>query len=246
MKIDINPLKTVMNIDSDEMFLTDPDTSCYRRLEFINEILDIGVDVGAHIGVMSIAMALRGFKKVYAFEPIKSNYDKLYNNILGCEYQSIIYPHRKAVWNKTGDELQFKRAGNTGQHSALYYQHHHQFSDFCQTISFVDMCKMIDQPIDYLKIDTEGAEYWIITPEKEVVKCLEEVKYIDIDLHEMDCKEFFDLKAFVKNNKYYPSAESAPGDLILLLMDIGFVPLLTDDTKGYLLRNNKRYPLVLT
>lgn len=240
MKIDFSVLKTPMNICPDELFLAHPDSACFKRLEFVEEDLKIGVDIGAHIGVMSIAMALRGFEKIYSFEPVKCNYDRLYNNILECQYQSVIKPYQMAVWNNTDDELQFKRAGNTGQHSALYYLHHHQYTNSCRTISFVDMCEMIDEPIDYLKIDVEGAEYWIITPEKEVIEHLKQVKYIDIDLHGMDCKEFFDSESFVKNNPYYPSAESASGDLVLMLLDIGFKPLLTDDCRGYLLRNTER------
>ncbi len=239
-KIDMNPLKTVMDIDSDEMFLALPETGCYRRLEYVQEDLKVGIDIGAHIGVMSIAMAVRGFEKVVAFEPVSSNYSRLYNNILKCQYQSVISPYQNAVWNETGKELQFKRAGNTGQYSALYYLHHHQNTNTCKTISLVDVCKMVGQPIDYLKIDTEGSEYWIITPEREVVECLKKIKYIDVDLHDMDCNEFFDPESFVKENLYYPSATSAPGDLVLMLLDIGFKPLLTDDCKGYLLKNTSR------
>ena len=229
-----------MSIESNEMFLVDSETSCYKRLESVEKDLKIGVDIGAHIGVMSIAMALRKFEKIYSFEPVKSNYDKLYNNILECQYQSVIKPYQMAVWNNTDDDLQFKRAGDTGQHSALYYLHHHQYTNSCRTISFIDMCKMVSEPIDYLKIDVEGAEYWIITPEKEVIRELKRVKYIDIDLHGMDCKEFFDSELFIKNNPYYPSAQSASGDLVLMLMDIGFEPLLTDGCNGYLLRNTVR------
>ena len=52
MKIDFNPLKTIMSIETDEMVLADSETSCHRRLESVEEDLKIGVDIGTHIGIM--------------------------------------------------------------------------------------------------------------------------------------------------------------------------------------------------
>lgn len=238
MKIDFSVIKMPMDIGSDELYLAHPNTSCFRRLEYIEEPLKVGVDIGAHIGIMSIAMALRGFEKIYSYEPVKCNYDRLYNNILECEFQSIIMPYQKAVWDRTGAELEFRRAGNSGQHSAIYLQSY-QFSNVCRTLSLVDVCKMIGKPIDYLKIDTEGAEHWIITPDKEVIKHLKKVRYIDLDMHDMGSEEFFDTQTFPKRNMYYSSSKSATKELLSLLKKIGFEQIQTDGVLGGLFRNKK-------
>ena len=63
---------------------------------------NIVIDLGAHIGVFSVYAALYGAEKVYAYEPLKENYDLLVKNIAVNNLQDKIIPIQKAVTDKKG------------------------------------------------------------------------------------------------------------------------------------------------
>lgn len=127
------------------------------------------VDVGAHIGAFSVFAALRGARRVLAYEPDPENFRLLAINAAG---RPAIEPHRAAVWRSDRDEARVAwrpsaNAANTGGGTVVD----------CRTIAGVAVDRAggrtveaiaLDAIVEHvgsvglLKIDAEGSEYPIL------------------------------------------------------------------------------------
>jgi FkbM family methyltransferase len=133
----------------------------------------IVLDVGANIGYFTlIAAKLTGKAgRVYAFEPQLENYRLLVRNIQANDYNNII-PINMAMSNSNGKLRLFVDKVNKGAHS---------FSDRnliekggavdVKTITMDGFLKSIPEGhIDFIKMDTQGAEGLIIEGADLVLK----------------------------------------------------------------------------
>lgn len=140
---------------------------------------DVVIDIGAHVGIVSIYLAKRypGIK-VLAFEPVLANFQRLERNVRANKVMGII-PYRIAV---TGDGRRVRISGdsshNSGGHSiygpssdvavgsmtlAHIFEHYH-----------IERCKV-------LKIDCEGAEHEILLNSGDLLK---RVDYLCGEIHQ--------------------------------------------------------------
>jgi len=132
----------------------------YKPDDIVFEDGDVVIDIGAHVGIVSIYLAKRyPFLMVYAYEPDKENYKRLVRNIEanGVAVTAI----NKAV---TGDGRRVymggDRASNSGGRS-IYMETREAEPIESVTLAAIftehgiDRCKL-------LKIDCEGAEYEVL------------------------------------------------------------------------------------
>lgn len=109
---------------------------------------DAAVDVGAHIGIWSINMA-SVFNRVLAFEPVKENYECLKKNV-----PSNVITEPFALGSGLIDELRIELfPDNSGKsHIAV---NHGKFIEV-RPLDYYDL------NIDFLKIDVEGYELYVL------------------------------------------------------------------------------------
>jgi len=168
--------------------------------------LDVVVDIGAHVGIVTLAAAHLG-AKVYAFEPSELNIQILTRNIVehGLADKVTIIP--MAVTNHSGDSLPLLMATNfcsSGQRS-LVFKNSNEFpvESMVATISFKDLLRKIfslEGKIDYLKCDIEGGEYLIIEEDPELKELVSKVGFIEMSVHPLGDNRYFkgDPKNYVQ------------------------------------------------
>lgn len=144
---------------------------------------DIVIDIGAHVGVVSIYIAKRfPFVKIYAYEPIPDNYQHFIMN-LRVNHVKNVTPHNLAV---TGDGSRFdmivnftdNSGGGTGHlrnmrlHGHFYYTVDSVTLDSVFEKYNIGTCKL-------LKIDCEGTEHEILWN----TRCMSRIEYLSGEFH---------------------------------------------------------------
>lgn len=112
------------------------------------------IDVGGHIGTTSLPYS-RLFRNVIAFEPNKKSFDFFNINIQSNKIQNITL-YNKGVYHKTTKCVCIPHAGGN---SGCYYIKEYEEGDI-DVISIDDLG--ISDPIDFIKIDTEGSELHVL------------------------------------------------------------------------------------
>jgi FkbM family methyltransferase len=137
-----------------------------------NELPKI-IDCGANIGLATIY-----FKKLYpkarliSFEPDPIIFEVLSNNIRSFGYQNVELIN-KAISDQNGTTTFFSEGGFSG--SISNHVSGHEYEVKTQKLS-----EYLNEPIDFLKIDIEGAENFVI---HEIAQSLESVDNIFIEYH---------------------------------------------------------------
>lgn len=124
----------------------------------------IFLDIGANTGYYSIMAAGFGFKKIYAFEPIKETIDKLKQNISINKLSEKIEIIDKAIGDKNLQKTIYKDLDNIGN-SSLIIKNRNFKENRIQMTTLVDFIKekKIDK-IHSIKIDVEGYEDRALIP----------------------------------------------------------------------------------
>lgn len=144
---------------------------------------DIVVDIGAHVGVVSIYLAKKyPFIKIYAYEPIPDNYEHLIVNLRSNGINNVI-PHNLAI---TSDGRRFDMIVNFADNSGGATGHLRDMklaNHFYYTIESVTLDDVFDthniKVCKLLKIDCEGAEHEILRS----TNCLSKVEYLSGEFH---------------------------------------------------------------
>jgi len=130
---------------------------------------DIVVDCGTNIGYFTLLAAkLTGKKgKVYSFEPEPKNFNFLLKNIELNSYDNV-FAAQKAVSDRAGTVKLYICPYDTGHHTINQYggikEYRPDFidnkKDFIEieAVSLDDYFKDLNQPINVIKMDVEGAE----------------------------------------------------------------------------------------
>lgn len=141
---------------------------------------DVVIDIGANVGMVSIYLAKKyPFLKIYAFEPVKQNYENLLRNIeINNIPDDVITAENIAITKDRRNINIITPLDNTGASSSVIERHltsiNSNINPNIKTITFddifekynIDKCKL-------LKIDCEGAEYEILysASENNLKKC---------------------------------------------------------------------------
>jgi FkbM family methyltransferase len=126
---------------------------------------DVFVDVGAHLGLLSLAAAraMHGQGKIFAFEPFSNTRAMLERSFWLNDFAEMIEVHEAAVSNHNGEAKLFLGA-TSGHHSifALDLPSGQERSSIDVRTVTLDSALPPGLTVDLLKIDAEGAELDII------------------------------------------------------------------------------------
>lgn len=117
------------------------------------------IDFGAHWGIFSVLMALRGCGKVFAFEPEPANFYALCQTIILNECEGLITPFPFAALNVLGPvNLLLSGNGNTGNHR-VEFDITSDTSLIRQRVMGVPANLLLDRYTPYIaKFDIQGSE----------------------------------------------------------------------------------------
>lgn len=130
------------------------------------------IDVGANIGAFSIAAAAAGARRVFAFEPLKENFDLLLRHIKANNMEDVIVPVQLAVADKSCEATFYYNDTDAG--GGTFFPTIHANWTGSQTakkvkqrsVQCVSLMEYFDQQkidhCDLLKLDCEGAEFDIL------------------------------------------------------------------------------------
>jgi FkbM family methyltransferase len=163
--------------------LTDPFwySHCHHEL-FVDQIYKFEakrqnpliIDCGANIGLSVIYFKhLYPEAEVIAFEPDPKIFRVLQRNVGTFRLEGIVL-HCKAVWNRV-TTLSFLPDGGVG--GRLVLEEGKKKSIQVQTVR---LRGFLSQPVDFLKLDIEGAEYEVI---KDICDVLEKVDHLFVEYH---------------------------------------------------------------
>lgn len=178
---------------------------------FINEIYKLKldkdayiIDCGSHIGLSVVYLkSLFPSAKILAFEPDSQNYSILLKNIESFKLNDVD-ALQKCVWIEDG-HINFLSDSDM---SCRIIDDNNKYSDSeIQEVESVRLKKYLYKTVDFLKIDIEGAEYFVL---KDIQDSLENVKNIFLEYHGFLSKshELSEiLNILIKNNfEYYISS----------------------------------------
>jgi len=139
---------------------------------------DVVLDVGAHIGYYTLIFArLVGEEgKVFAFEPNLDSFALLEKNVKINGYKNVVLV-KKAVSDKTGRIRLFLSAYNDAD-NRIYDSHDGSPSIEVEVVRLDDYFKKYDGKIDFIKIDTQGAEGGVILGMSALLKKNKNIKLL--------------------------------------------------------------------
>ena len=163
------------------------------------------IDCGANIG-LSVIYLKQMFPdaKIIAFEPDEKNFNLLQANIKSFGYKNV-QALKEAVWIEN-TTLQF--AGEGSMSSRI----HEEISENTIPVKAIRLKDYLDKPIDFLKIDIEGAEYQVIM---DIADQLHHVNNLFLEYH----------GSFNQNNEL--------NQIFTLLTDKGFSYYIKEATSIY-------------
>ena len=146
---------------------------------------DVVIDIGAHVGIVSIYLAKKYGCRVLAYEPVHKNYMRAWRNIRANGVVDLVSLFNLAV---TGDGRDIELYGglsfNSGGSSIFGKNDWH---NSCFPAGSITLKEIITQnnldSIALLKIDCEGLEYEIIN---ESISELAKVKAVRGEFHNMN------------------------------------------------------------
>lgn len=131
------------------------------------------VDAGANVGFYSLQAAskLAGQGKVYAFEPVPSNFKKLQNNV-DKSSRTEIEIIKEGLWHKEED-LEFSLAEDQANNHGSFTvgDNHSSSSTFQCHVNTLDSHTQNRIPkVDLIKMDIEGAEFFALQGAEQSLK----------------------------------------------------------------------------
>ena len=116
---------------------------------------NIFIDVGGHVGTTSLPYS-RLFTEIIAFEPNPVSYDLFIKNIQTNNINNIRV-YNTGVHSKSTDCTIVKHGSNSG---CYYIQECKKSEHTIPVIKLDDLT--YDKPVDFIKIDTEGSEIFVL------------------------------------------------------------------------------------
>ena len=162
------------------------------------------IDIGANMGYYTLLFAkLVGKKgKVYSFEPEPNNFALLKKNISINNYHNVNI-QQKAVSN-TNEKINLYQLNKTTGYTIAPYR----FGDKKIQVKSIRLDDNINEKIDFVKIDVEGAEHHVLSGMKNIlrnqkIKLLLEFKTKYLQEHGTTPDDFFNFLEAEKFKIFY-------------------------------------------
>jgi FkbM family methyltransferase len=157
------------------------------ELELFQKILRTGmnvIDAGANIGLYStIASNIIGSTgKIWAFEPSKENYNLLVKN-LQLNHCDNVSPHNSGLGDKINQTLTLRKDAGYGDAEKYINPEDFVLDKSLENVGEIETTENVKlttidifmeknsiQTVDFIKIDTEGYEYFILKGAKQLIK----------------------------------------------------------------------------
>ncbi|HTB99262.1 MAG TPA: FkbM family methyltransferase [Ferruginibacter sp.] len=150
-----------------------------NNINFLHNYVEKGmiiIDVGAHIGLLSIIMAdkVGATGKIISFEPTPSTFAILQKTIAINEKKNIITPIRKAISDKPGKtyfyvtDIDAHNSNSLSNNNRDYGNEHKIDIDLTSIDELKTELKL--PTIDLIKIDAEGAELSVLKGASNVIQ----------------------------------------------------------------------------
>lgn len=214
-------------IPTTDRWMADVDT-CIEK--YPGECSGVFIDIGAHVGTVSVRARKSGFNTLYCYEPCLDNFTKLKQNILyPSPEDGDVEIHLLNMAVGLPGNCEFTVFGindcNSGMRSGLYRNNQNRIK--ISTVPSISLCEVLQShsAIQFLKVDTEGSEYDIFRPSPELEVSLSKVAYLDLEIHPPDDWDYFNPCKFERDRPWYSSVEAAPIELISYLRKLGFTDM---------------------
>ena len=163
------------------------------------------IDCGANIGLSVIYMKMfYPDARIIAFEPDERNFELLKKNIEAFGLSNV-EAHQEAVWTED-TELRFASQGSMSSRID------ENVSENTIPVNAIRLRNFLNRPVDFLKIDIEGAEYQVM---KDIADQLHFVSHLFLEYH----------GTFAQNGEL--------SNLFMLLVDKGFSYYIKEATSIY-------------
>ena len=145
-------------------------------------------DIGANVGVYSLIAAKdKKNVKVYAFEPMISNFGPLIKNVKHNGLEDSIFPINIPLSDEVRTDWFYYRSFNIGKSGSVLSEPVNcqglpfkpLFKQFVITHTIDNMVDMGLEPPDFIKLDVDGAEYRVL---QGATKTLDSVKSILVEI----------------------------------------------------------------
>lgn len=140
---------------------------------------DVVIDIGAHVGIISIYLAKRypGIK-VYAFEPVLANFQRLCRNLVVNRVEEVTAFNQAVTADGRAVTLYTNASANSGGSSIFVSGDNAENAESTTLADIfaeygIERCKL-------LKIDCEGSEYAILSSSENL---LDRVDYLRGEFH---------------------------------------------------------------
>lgn len=149
-------------VDLDSVYIVNPEYE-----EWIHSYMkpvkgDTFLDVGAHIGKYSTYFGRKGIN-VIAIEASKLNFDFLIKNIILNKIKDCVKPINIAAWNR--NTVLFYEEGEISMNTSISREN----NKICH-VRAIPLDNILKMRIDWIKIDTEGAEIEVLKGLEKTIK----------------------------------------------------------------------------
>ena len=157
---------------------------------------DVIVDIGANIGYYTLIFSKITGKggKVFAFEPGRSNFMILKENLRINNYIDRVVTVNKAVTSEDNREINlYLNNTNHGMNRIFKSEKYGKGTDSIEKIGTITLDSYFShnqiQKVDFVKLDIEGSEYGAIKGMQQTLKNNESIKIIT-EFHPTSIREF--------------------------------------------------------
>ena len=149
---------------------------------------DVVIDVGAHIGTVSIPIATKvgANGHVYAFEANPNTYELLQRNIEINNLGQCISAYNCVVTDRTGRYIFTHKEKNTGASFLTLVRNGEGQKNNCVSLDMWFDTVSRHERIDFMKIDVEGMELSVIQCAKSIIRRSMPVLYVEISENALD------------------------------------------------------------
>ena len=129
------------------------------------------LDVGGHIGLVTMPVAKVILGTVYTFEPAKANLKHLKSHIAKNNLLNVVITESLVGDEEKNEVKFFEQASATGQNALAVKKEHHKYNETKRSqITLDNFCEQNNLTPDIIKIDVEGAEWFVLNGAREIIK----------------------------------------------------------------------------